>query len=149
MYNSTSIAAISVAAHETGHAIQHAESYAFLSFRTFLFPIVNISSKISWPLITIGLIFGFLSSSILILQIGIALFCFVVLFQIVTLPVEFNASTRAIKLLKQNSFLDQKEIRGSKKVLTAAALTYVAAAAVGIANLLRLLVILNSRQNRN
>lgn len=145
VYNSTSIAAISVAAHETGHAIQHSENYSFLSFRSALFPAVNFSSKIAWPLIALGLVFSYLSSNLIVLKIGIALFCIVVLFQIVTLPVEFNASSRAIKLLKQYSFLDSSEVRISKKVLTAAALTYVAAALVGIANLLRLLIILNSR----
>lgn len=149
VYNSTSIAAISVAAHETGHAIQHYESYVPLSFRSALVPAVNFSSKISWPLITIGLIFGYVSSSLILLKIGIALFCLVVLFQVITLPVEFNASSRAIKLLREHSFLEKSEIKSSKKVLNAAALTYVAAAAVGISNLLRLLVILNSRSNRD
>ncbi|MDE6182459.1 MAG: zinc metallopeptidase [Eubacteriales bacterium] len=144
-YSSSSIAALSVAAHEVGHAIQHSKGYAPLSFRTALVPIVNISSSLSWPLIFIGLLFGFSGNSIL-LKIGILLFCFVVLFQLVTLPVEFNASKRANEMLEDYGFLSSNEISGSKNVLSAAALTYVAAAATSILQLVRLLIILNNRQ---
>lgn len=144
-YSSSSIAALSVAAHEVGHAIQHSKGYAPLSFRTALVPIVNISSNLSWPLIFIGLLFGFSGNSIL-LKIGILLFCFVVLFQLITLPVEFNASKRANEMLEDYGFLSSSEISGSKNVLNAAALTYVAAAATSVLQLVRLLLILNNRE---
>lgn len=144
-YNSASISALSVAAHEVGHAIQHAKGYAPLNFRTALVPIVNISSTISWPLILIGLLFGFSGSAIL-LKIGILLFAVVVLFQLVTLPVEFNASKRANELLEGYGFLSSNEVVSSKKVLSAAALTYVAAAATSILQLVRLLFILNRNE---
>ncbi|MDE6357957.1 MAG: zinc metallopeptidase [Eubacteriales bacterium] len=143
-YSSASVAALSVAAHEVGHAIQHSKGYAPLSFRTALFPAVNISSKISWPLIFIGLLFGF--GNMLLLKIGIVLFAVVVLFQLVTLPVEFNASKRANAMLEGYGFLSSNEISGSKNVLNAAALTYVGAAATSILQLVRLLVILNGRE---
>lgn len=147
-YSSSSIAALSVAAHEVGHAIQHATHYAPLSFRTALVPIVNISSNLSWPLIFIGLLFGFSGNSI-ILKIGILLFSAAVLFQLITLPVEFNASKRANEMLEDYGFLSSSEVSGSKNVLGAAALTYVAAAATSILQLVRLLVILNNRENRD
>jgi len=147
VYASTSIAALGVAAHETGHAIQHRESYFPLTFRTAIFPIVNIGSKLSMPLIMLGLLFGYFSGSNILLLIGIILFATVVFFQIITLPVEFNASSRALKLLGQYNYLSNDEIKPAKKVLSAAALTYVAAAAVAIANLLRLLLIFSRRND--
>lgn len=146
VYNSSSIAATGVAAHETGHAIQHNIGYAPLNFRTAIFPIVSIGSKLSGPLIMIGLLFGFLQSSLFILNLGILLFSFCVLFQLITLPVEFNASSRAIKLLESNQFLAEDEVPYARKVLSAAALTYVAAAAVSIANLFRFLLIAKNRR---
>lgn len=147
IFNGRSIAAISVAAHETGHAVQHNKGYVPLAFRSSIFPLVNFGSKMSWPLIMLGLLFGAFSGSNVILLIGIVLFLFVVLFQIVTLPVEFNASSRAIKMLRENALLAENEIFGAKQVLNAAAMTYVAAASVSILNLLRLLLILNRRNN--
>lgn len=149
-YSSTSISALSVAAHEVGHAIQHQEGYIPLQIRSASFPIVNFSSKLSWPLITIGLFIGFFGiGSLILLKIGIILFTAVVFFQLITLPVEFNASKRANDMLENYNFLDGSEIQGSKKVLNAAALTYVAAASSGILQLIRLLLILNNRDNRS
>ncbi len=147
VYNATSIAALGVAAHETGHAIQHKEGYFPLTFRTAIFPIVNIGSKLSMPLIVIGLLFGFWSGSNLLLLIGIIMFALVVFFQIVTLPVEFNASSRALRLLSDYNYLSPDEIQPARKVLSAAAMTYVAAAAVAISNLLRFLLIFNRRRD--
>lgn len=147
VYNSTSISALGVAAHETGHAIQHNNGYLPLAIRNTIYPVVNISSKLSTPLIMIGLIFGFLSGSLFFLQLGIILFSAVVLFQIITLPVEFNASSRAINMLEQYSFLNPEEVAPAKKVLGAAAMTYVASAAVAISNLIRLLLIANRRRD--
>lgn len=147
IYNGNSIASLSVAAHEVGHAIQHHFGYMPLTIRSSIAPIVGFSSRVSWILITIGLIFGFMGSSVTLLKIGIFLFTAVVLFQIITLPVEFNASKRALDMLEEYSFLQKDEINGSKKVLGAAALTYVAAALTGILQLLRLVMILNSRED--
>ncbi len=147
VFGSKSVAALGVAAHETGHAIQHRESYFPLAFRTAIFPVVNIGSKLSMPLILIGLLFGYFSSSNIILLIGIIMFALVVFFQIITLPVEFNASSRALKLLGEYNYLSPDEIKPAKKVLSAAALTYVAAAAVSIAQILRLLLIFNRRSD--
>lgn len=143
IYYGTSIASLSVAAHEVGHAIQYSKGYFPVSVRGALFPIVNFSSKISWILISLGILMTFFSNNTLLLQIGIVLFTVIVIFQIVTLPVEFNASRRALVMLEQNHYLDAKEMGGAKKMLSAAALTYVAAAITGILQLLRLLVILN------
>ncbi|MBS5794681.1 MAG: zinc metallopeptidase [Lachnospirales bacterium] len=147
IYAGNSIASLSVAAHEVGHAIQHHYGYMPLTIRSSIAPIVGFSSRLSWVLITIGLLFGFMSSNVILLQIGIILFTVVVIFQIITLPVEFNASKRALDMLEEYSFLQKNEINGSKKVLGAAALTYVAAALTGILQLVRLLVILNGRDD--
>ena len=141
VYNSSSIASIGVAAHECGHAIQHATLYSPLNIRNIIFPIVNISSTLSMPLI----ILGFVTSFAPLVKIGIILFSAVVLFQIITLPVEFNASQRAIKILNENRILGGSELKSTKKVLSAAALTYVAAAIVSVANLLRLILIYRDR----
>lgn len=140
VYNSTSVAAIGVAAHECGHAIQDQEEYAPLRFRGFLVPVANFGSKIAWPLILIGLLLG-MSSSNLIVEIGIFCFSLSVLFQLVTLPVEFDASGRALRLLGDMGILRSDEVGKTKKVLSAAALTYVASAAAGILSLLRLILI--------
>lgn len=140
VYSSTSVAAIGVAAHECGHAIQHAKGYAPLNFRTALVPVANFGSSISWILIIIGLFINSRSSMTLIYA-GILCFSLAVLFQLVTLPVEFNASSRALAILEQNGTLGSTELGQTKKVLSAAALTYVAAAAASILQLLRLIVL--------
>ncbi|MCD8055088.1 MAG: zinc metallopeptidase [Lachnospiraceae bacterium] len=146
VYGSTSIAAVGVAAHECGHAMQHAEGYTPLSVRSALAPVANFGATISWPLILLGLFFGGSASSIL-LQAGILLFCAVVLFQIVTLPVEFNASSRALRLLDETGMLIPDEVRQTRKVLSAAAMTYVASVAASLLQLLRLLLLANRRRN--
>lgn len=136
-YSSTSVAAIGVAAHEVGHAIQHAEGYAPIKIRNAVVPVAQIGSFAAWPLAIIGLLFNFRELAIA----GIILFTVVVAFQLVTLPVEFNASSRALNTLGKYAILDGEELKASRKVLSAAAMTYVASAAVAIANLLRLLAI--------
>lgn len=145
-YQNASVAALGVAAHECGHAIQHATGYVPLHIRGSLVPIVNFGSVIAWPLIIIGLFFS-TSSSSLFLNLGILAFSLAVLFQIVTLPVEFNASRRAIRILGGSGLLYENEVRATKKVLFAAALTYVAGAVSAILQLLRILMIANSRRN--
>lgn len=142
VYNKSSIAAVSVAAHEVGHALQHQEGYAPLTFRTFLAPVAGIASQSVWVLILLGIIFSIPS----LINIGIVVFSVTVLFQIVTLPVEFNASSRAIVQL-ENEFLTQEETGSAKKVLRAAALTYVAATLVAIAQLLRLILLSGNRRD--
>ncbi len=143
VYSSSSVAAIGVAAHEAGHAIQHNVGYFPIKLRNLVLPVANIGSQAAFPLAILGIIF---SNNILI-EIGILLFTAVVAFQIVTLPVEFNASRRAIKILESNYMLDDEETKGASRVLKAAALTYVAAAATAIGNLLRLLSLANSRRD--
>lgn len=138
VYYGKSIASIGVAAHETGHAVQHKESYSPLVIRDTIVPAVNFSSQLSWILILIGLFFT--RGSILI-NIGIILFSVVVFFQIITLPVEFDASKRALKILKSRGILYDNELKGAKNVLDAAALTYVAAALTAILQLARLIMI--------
>lgn len=147
-YQSSSVAAVGIAAHECGHAIQHARGYAPLSFRSTLVPIANIGSTIAWPLIMLGLFFNN-NSSLLLLNIGILAFSLSVLFQLVTLPVEFNASNRAVQILGESGMLGSDELAMTKKVLSAAALTYVASAAAAILQLLRLVLLSNSRSRRN
>ena len=142
VYGSSSIAAIGVAAHECGHAVQHAEEYGPLKLRSAIIPITNIGSSLSIPLFLIGLLFNF---SIL-MNIGILLFGLVALFQLITLPVEFNASRRALSTIGERGLLTDDETRGAKKVLSAAALTYVAALASSLAQLLRL-VLISRRRN--
>ena len=146
VYNQTSLAAIGVAAHEVGHAVQHNESYMPLAMRSGLFPIVNIGSRAAMPLIMIGLFIayqGMMGS--MLLNIGIILFAFTVIFQLVTLPVEFNASSRAIELLERERILSYDETVPAKKVLNAAALTYVAAAIASIMTLIRFILIARRR----
>ena len=145
VYGSTSVAAIGVAAHECGHAIQHKVGYVPLSLRSLSVPVANIGSKLSWPLILIGLLIGYTPLA----QIGVILFLAVVLFQLITLPVEFNASHRALQVLKQDSMLSMDELFGARKVLTAAALTYVAALFSTILQLLRLVMIVNGGRRRD
>ena len=145
VYNSTSVAALGVAAHECGHAVQDDKDYFPLRFRNALVPVANFGTQAAWPIIIIGLIFG--SSSFLV-NLGILLFSLGVLFQLVTLPVEFDASHRAIQILGNTGILYGDEIRDTRKVLSAAAMTYVAAAAASILSLLRLLILFGGRRNR-
>ena len=145
VYNSTSVAAIGVAAHECGHAIQHANGYVPLNLRSAFVPVANFGSKLAWPLILIGLFINSESSQ-LIINAGIIMFSFAVIFQLITLPVEFNASSRALVLLEQQGILSQQELPYTKKVLGAAALTYVASAASAILQLLRLILLFGGRR---
>ncbi len=138
VYNSTSLAALGVAAHETGHAIQHAKSYGPLNIRQALFPVASIGSTWGFWIFLAGM---FISSFSFLMDIGILLFAGATLFQIVTLPVEFNASNRALAQLSGGGYLRTDEVSGAKRVLNAAALTYVAAAAMSILTLIRLLIL--------
>ncbi len=142
VYGQNSLAAIGVAAHECGHAIQHDRGYIPLRLRTVFVPVANIGATISWPLILIGLLLGYSQT---LINIGILLFSCAVLFQIITLPVELNASARAVKILDDTGILYDEEVTHTKKVLGAAALTYVAAAAASILQLLRLLILFGGR----
>lgn len=141
VYNSSSVAAVGVAAHEVGHAIQYAQDYAPMRLRAAIIPATQIGSTLSYPLVLLGLFFG----AVPLMDLGILLFSLVVLFQLVTLPVEFNASRRALKTLESSYILDSDEVRQSGKVLTAAALTYVAALATALLNLMRLIAIRGRR----
>lgn len=145
VYGNTSIAAIGVAAHECGHAVQHARNYVPLSVRSAIVPVANFGSQLSWPLFLAGLIFSFRP----LLMIGILLFCAALLFQIVTLPVEFNASARALRMLDETGIMGRQEIRGTKKVLRAAAMTYVAAVIGSLLQLLRLLILSGAFRRRD
>lgn len=147
VYQSSSVAAIGVAAHECGHAIQDNVGYAPLKLRAAFVPVANLGSKLSWPLILIGLLIGGMGSTMI--SIGIWMFVLAVLFQIITLPVEFNASRRAVKLLDENGILHGEEVDQTRQVLGAAALTYVAAAAASILQLLRLVILFGGRRNRD
>ena len=142
VYNSASVAAIGVAAHECGHAIQHATHYSPLTFRNAIIPITNLGSKLAIPVFLLGLFF-----SPQIANIGLLLFALVAVFQLVTLPVEFNASSRALHTLERENYLEPAELRGSRKVLQAAALTYVAALIVTMAQLLRMMLLTRNRQD--
>lgn len=144
-YGVNSVAACGVAAHECGHAIQDQTNYGPLALRSTLYPAANFGQKIAWPAIIIGLIFSS-SFGMLLLKIGIIAFSLGVLFQLITLPVEFNASKRAVAVLAQSGMMDQSELDGVKKVLRAAALTYVAAAAASILSLLRLILLSRNRK---
>lgn len=143
VYASTSVAAVGVAAHEAGHAVQYAESYAPMKLRSAIIPITNIGSNLAMPLVLLGIIL----SMPLLADIGILAFSFSTLFQLVTLPVEFNASSRAIKAIEGFAD-DESEVKSAKKVLRAAAMTYVAALAVSLANLLRLIMIVGGNNRR-
>ena len=140
VYGSTSVAAIGVAAHECGHAIQHQTGYFPLTLRGNLVPVANFGSTMAWPLIIIGLFFNSSTGSFLI-QLGIIFFSLAVLFQLVTLPVEFNASNRALHILGTTNMLQDDELKYTRRVLRAAALTYVASAAAAILQLLRLIIL--------
>lgn len=146
VYDSTSVAAIGVAAHECGHAIQHQKDYAPLSIRSAIVPVANIGSTLAWPLIIIGLLFSSATGSFLI-KLGIICFSLAVLFQLVTLPVEFDASRRAVNILGSTGILSEEELPMTKKVLGAAALTYVAGAAAAILQLLRLILLFGGRND--
>lgn len=145
-YNATSVAALGVAAHECGHAIQHNTGYVPLSIRSAFVPIANFGSSIAWPLIVLGLIMNSRMSA-LFLNLGVLGFTFAVLFQIITLPVEFNASSRALRILGDSGMLYEDEVKSTRKVLTAAALTYVAGAASAILQLLRILLLTRDRRD--
>lgn len=147
VYDSTSTAAIGVACHEAGHAVQHAENYAPVKLRTAIVPITNIGSKLSMPLIILGIVLSsFGNIFIQIAYLGIICFCACVFFQLVTLPTEFNASSRALKAIESSHLLNDSEQRAAKKVLSAAAMTYVAALAVSIMQLLRLVLLVSGRR---
>ncbi len=146
-YGSTSVAAIGVAAHECGHAMQHNKGYAPISVRNALVPFANWGSRLSWVLIIIGIIFYGQGTGQTMINIGIFAFSLAVLFQIVTLPVEFNASNRAIRVLESTGIFGTSELKCTQKVLGAAALTYVAAAASSILQLLRLILLFGGRDD--
>ncbi|HHX54575.1 MAG TPA: zinc metallopeptidase [Clostridiales bacterium] len=144
VYNSATEASVGVAAHEAGHAIQHSTGYLPIKIRSAIIPITTIGSQISWPLILIGLVLGWANLAI----IGVALFSLTALFQLITLPVEFDASKRALNSLTESGQFTDEELAGAKKVLSAAALTYVAALAVSVAQLIRLLAIVSGSGRR-
>ena len=144
VYNSTSTAAIGVACHEAGHAVQHAEQYAPINLRTAIIPVTNIGSMLAMPLILIGLLF---TASYELVYIGIILFSLSLVFQLVTLPVEFNASRRAMEAIESTEILSGEELKGARRTLTAAAMTYVAAVAVSAAQLLRLIILFGGRRD--
>ena len=141
VYDSPSIAAIGVAAHEVGHAIQHANSYAPLTIRNAIIPVTNIGSKLSIPLILLGVVMSFQP----LVTVGIVAFSLMAVFQLITLPVEFNASSRALATLNGEHYLDEEEVYGARKVLSAAALTYVAALVMSLAQLMRLIALFGNR----
>lgn len=147
VYNSTSVAAIGVACHEAGHAVQYAVDYAPIKLRAAIIPITNIGSKLAMPLILMGLLFSFSANfSYSLVYLGIACFALSLVFQLVTLPVEFNASRRAMQSIESSGLLTTEEQRGARKTLTAAAMTYVAATAVSLAQLLRLIILFGNRR---
>lgn len=149
VYGSTSTAAIGVACHEAGHAVQHAENYGPVKLRTAIVPITNIGSKLSMPLIILGIVLSsFGNIFIQIAYLGVICFCACVFFQLVTLPTEFNASNRALKAIESSHLLNDSEQRSAKKVLSAAAMTYVAALAVSVMQLLRLVIMVSGRDRR-
>lgn len=152
VYNSRSLAAISIAAHECGHAIQDDQEYLFLKVRHSIAPAVGFASKAATPLAILGIFLGAASQvggiGSFVLQIAILMFTAVVVFHVVTLPVEFNASSRAMEILEAEGYLDREEIKPAKKVLDAAALTYVAAAAVALGNLIRFIMLSRSGRRR-
>jgi Zn-dependent membrane protease YugP len=144
VYGNTSVAAIGVAAHEAGHAIQHAEAYSPLTVRNAIVPVANFGSMMCMPLVLIGIITSFYPLA----YAGIVLFSLTTVFQLLTLPTELNASRRAMKILESDGYLNEDELGGTKKVLTAAAMTYIAALFVSLASLLRLILIVNGGRGR-
>ncbi len=147
VYSATSVAAIGVACHEAGHAVQYAENYAPIKLRSAIIPVTNIGSKLAMPLILLGLLFS-AGESYTLVYLGIACFGLSLLFQLITLPVEFNASRRALTAMENGELLTREELRGAKKTLSAAAMTYVAATAVALAQLLRLIILFGGRSRR-
>ena len=148
VYGSSSVAAIGVAAHECGHAIQHMQGYAPLKFRTAFVPVANIGSTLAWPIIILGVLINSESSQ-WIINAGIFLFSFAVIFQLLTLPVEFDASKRALFMLENQGILSEREVPHARKVLSAAALTYVASAAAAILQLLRVVILFGGRRRND
>ena len=149
VYSSTSTAAIGVACHEAGHAVQYARNYAPIRLRSAVIPVTNFGSKLAMPLILIGILCSFLGDfSTVLIYLGIAAFGLSFLFQVITLPVEFDASRRAIRAIEQGNILTDDELTGAKKTLRAAAMTYVAATATALAQLLRLIVLFGGRGSR-
>lgn len=148
IFESTSVAAIAVAAHECGHAIQDNVGYVPLNLRSAFVPVANFGSRLSWPLIFVGFLLGYGNISNILIQIGIAMFLLAVIFQIITLPVEFDASRRALIELENNEILLDTEDKSARKVLFAAAMTYVAAAAAGVLQMLRLMLLFSGRSRR-
>lgn len=148
IYGSTSVAAIAVAAHECGHAIQDNVGYVPLNLRSAFVPVANWGSRLSWPLIFVGFLLGYGNISNMLIQIGMAMFLLAVIFQIITLPVEFDASRRALIELENNEILFDREDKSARKVLFAAAMTYVAAAAAGVLQMLRLMLLFSGRSRR-
>ena len=150
VHSSTSVAAIGVACHEAGHAVQYAQDYGPIKLRAAIIPATNIGSKLAMPLILAGILFSFLGNlSYGLVYLGIACFSLSLIFQIVTLPVEFNASRRAIETIESSGILTEEEQRGAKKTLKAAAMTYVAATAVALAQVVRLLILFGGRRRRD
>lgn len=150
VYDSPSVAAIGVACHEAGHAVQYAENYGPIKLRAAIIPVTNIGSKLAMPLILAGILLSFLGSfSDTLVYAGIACFSLSLVFQLVTLPVEFNASRRAMAAIEEDNILSREEQRGARKTLTAAAMTYVAATAVALAQLLRLIMLFGGRRRRD
>lgn len=145
-YSSQSVAAIGVAAHECGHALQHNDEYLPLRIRSAIVPVANFGSRLGIPIILLGVLLG---SNYMLIQIGIWVFSLAVLFQIITLPVEFNASRRAVGMVEQYGILSGEELKHTRKVLSAAALTYVAAAAASILQLLRLILLFGGRRRND
>ena len=150
VYSSTSTAAIGVACHEAGHAVQYAESYAPIKLRAAIIPLTNFGSRLAMPLILLGILCTFLGEfSTILVYAGIAAFGLSLVFQLVTLPVEFNASRRAMQAIAQSNLLTEEEQKGARKTLSAAAMTYVAATAVALAQLLRLIALFGGRRRRD
>ena len=148
VYDNPSTAASGVACHEAGHAVQYAQSYAPIKLRAAIIPVTNFGSKLAMPLILLGIILNFLGEiSYTFIYLGIACFGLSLVFQLITLPVEFNASRRALVAIEENEILTQEELKGARKTLSAAAMTYVAATAVALAQLLRLIMLFGRRRN--
>ena len=146
VYGSNSVAAIGVAAHECGHAIQDQEDYVPLRFRSAFVPVANLGTQVAFPILLLGV---FLGSSHFLIQVGLLCFFFGVLFQLITLPVEFNASGRAVRILRETGMISDDELSKTKKVLSAAAMTYVAAAAASILSMLRLIILFGGNRRRD
>ena len=150
VYDSASTAAIGVACHEAGHAVQYAHDYAPIRLRAAIIPVTNFGTKIAWPLMLLGVLLSSMSYAVYnLVYVGIACFSLSLVFQLITLPVEFNASRRAVRAIEEGGILYEDELAGAKKTLRAAALTYVAAAATSLVQLLRLIAIYGGRRRRN